>query len=179
MDRRPHRRTRSVLLSNACGRLDPRHMNECGMPAARAVNDGTTSEHLVQLFLKNKNTSERKTSAWWPTSQVTVGVIMTQLRPPRAATPGTWLEANTCWPNTFAQNEKNAQRETSCLTAEPCGPTRQRMDHPHGRGRERERPTSKAGSSRIENASNHTGCTAVHVHCQPTVTPSESPVDKT
>ena len=87
-------------------------MKECGMATARAVNDGTISEHLVQLFLKNKNTSERKTSAWWPTSQVTVGVIMTQLRPPRAATTGTWLEASTCWPNGFAQNEKNAHRET-------------------------------------------------------------------
>ena len=64
---------------------------------------------------------------------------MTQLRPPRAATPGTWLEANTCWPNTFAQNEKNALRETSYLTAKPGGTSRQRMDHPHGRGRERDR----------------------------------------
>ena len=64
-------------------------MNECGMATARAVNDGATAERLDQLFLKNKNTSERKTSAWWPSSQVTVGVIMTQLRPPRAATLGT------------------------------------------------------------------------------------------
>ena len=47
------------------------------------------------------------------------------------------------------------------------------------RQRDRERPTSKAGSSRIENAPSHTGCKAVYVDCQPTVTPSESPADKT